>query len=87
MLIVVAILVSLMQLNGWLYVLVVSSSIASGYGFAIALPIGAMSENRGLSKSGPRLNRLVHAGNIVGAYGSLIAVVALLISVAVRMLG
>jgi hypothetical protein len=61
-------------LEAWL---VSASLIASGYGFAIALPIGALLGHRGIQAKGPLANRLVFAGNTVGALGSLIGALIL----------
>ncbi len=52
--------------------------IASGYGFCLALPYGAAVGHRGLSAAVPLSNRLVFAGNLLGAAGSLIGTLALL---------
>ena len=52
--------------------------VLSTYGFIIALPIGASNRNRGLQAS-EGLGQLVYAGNLVGAGGSLVGAVALLI--------
>jgi hypothetical protein len=59
--------------------ILVISFVASAYGFALALLYGPLVRQRGLSNSGPVSNRLVFAGNFVGAAGSLIGAVSLCI--------
>jgi hypothetical protein len=51
--------------------------IGSGYSFSVALPLGAMIGERGLSPRGPFKARVVFAGNLVGAVTSLLASLAL----------
>jgi hypothetical protein len=58
--------------------LIAGSSIASGYGFAVALPLGAWVGKRGLTPSGPLSNRVVFTGNALGSSGSLLSAVVLL---------
>jgi hypothetical protein len=58
--------------------LIAGSSIASGYGFAVALPVGAWVGQRGLTASGPLSNRFVFAGNSLGVLASLLSAVVLL---------
>jgi hypothetical protein len=53
------------------------SFVSSSYAFAIALPLGAHYGYRGLSGAPPLLNRVVYAGNIIGAAGSLIGTLLL----------
>ncbi len=48
------------------------SLVASGYGFVIALPYGAVAGMRGLQLVGPASNLIVFVGNAVGALGSLV---------------
>lgn len=52
--------------------------LASGYGFAIALPLGAHCGHRGLTWSPPLVNRAVYLGNVVAAAGSVIGTVLLI---------
>lgn len=59
--------------------LVIWPLVASGYSFCLALPYGAWVGQRGLDSRKPLQNRLVYAGNIVGAVGSLIGVLALIV--------
>jgi hypothetical protein len=58
--------------------LIAGSSIASGYGFAVALPVAAWVGKRGLTASGPLSNLIVFAGNSLGVLASLLAAVVLL---------
>jgi hypothetical protein len=58
--------------------LIAGSSIASGYGFAIALPLAAWVGQRGLTAAGPLSNRIVFAGNSLGAGASLLSAIVLL---------
>lgn len=53
--------------------------VVSGYGFCIALPYGAWVGHRGLSVEGSAQNKVVYAGNIVGAIGSVIGTMALIL--------
>ena len=46
---------------------IVAALAVSGYGFAVALPLGAIAGQRGLTASGPVSNRIVYCGNIIGA--------------------
>ncbi len=50
------------------------SLVASGYGFAVALPFGAAIGMRGLEPVGPASNLVVFIGNTVGSLGSLVGV-------------
>jgi hypothetical protein len=63
------------RLTRWL---IAGSLIASGYGFAVALPMAAWAGKRGLTSSGPLSNRLVFAGNSLGAWASFLSAVVLL---------
>ena len=58
--------------------ILVWSSIISGYGFCVALPYGAWVGHRGLEVGKTLKNRIVYAGNIVGATSSLVSTIALL---------
>jgi hypothetical protein len=53
------------------------SFVSSSYAFAIVLPLGAHYGHRGLSPAPPFLNRVVYAGNIIGAAGSLVGTLLL----------
>jgi hypothetical protein len=61
------------------------SLIVSSYAFAIATPLAAITEDRGLSSGGRGLARLVYWGNITGAWTSLVAAGALLIAAALSL--
>ena len=56
---------------------IVWSLIISGYGFCIALPYGAWVGHRGLTSGKTIENKIVYLGNILGAVGSLVGVLAL----------
>ncbi|KAF0815076.1 hypothetical protein IGB42_00153 [Andreprevotia sp. IGB-42] len=51
--------------------------IVSSYSFCVALPLGALLGHRGLSSSGPIGAKVVYAGNLLGAWASLVAAVIL----------
>ena len=57
--------------------LLVWSFVASAYAFAVVLPVGAHYGYRGLSPAPPFLNRVVYAGNMIGAAGSLVGALLL----------
>lgn len=61
-----------MSASGSLASVVAYSLIVSGYGFAIALPIGAQLGYRGMPRGGPFAKRVVYVGNMAGALGSLL---------------
>ncbi len=50
------------------------SLVASGYGFAVALPFGGAMGMRGLEPVGPTSNLVVFIGNTIGSLGSLVGV-------------
>ncbi len=54
------------------------SLIVSSYAFCLSLPLAAAVGHRGLSFGGPSVAKLVAAGNLIGAIGSLIAAAALI---------
>jgi hypothetical protein len=58
--------------------LLVWAFVASGYGFAIALPLGAHYGHRGLTSAPPFLNQFVYFGNMIGVVGSLAGTLILL---------
>ena len=68
-----------LQLSATAILVLVWSFIASGYGFALALPLGAYSGYRGLKLEPPLVNRVVYFGNMVSVIGSLVGVVLLLV--------
>ncbi len=57
---------------------IVAALAVSGYGFTVALPLGAIAGQRGLIPSGPMSNWMVYCGNILGAVGSLVGIATLL---------
>jgi hypothetical protein len=59
--------------------LVVPAILASGYGFAAALGLGAATGNRGLEPVGSALNVIVFLGNAIGSVGALAATVFLIV--------
>jgi|SRR5688500_1570039 len=69
-------LVELGPMGSWA---LVWSFVVSGYGFAIALPLGAHFGHRGLTADPPALNRLVYLGNMAGVIGSLLGTVLLVL--------
>ena len=68
-----------LQLSATAVLVLIWSFIASAYGFALALPLGAYSGHRGLKSEPPLVNRLVYFGNMVGVVGSLVGVVLLIV--------
>ena len=64
----------------WLAWAVVISLVLSSYAFCVALPIAAITGQRGLSK-GHGLGSLAYIGNIVGAGTSLVSAFGLLVLV------
>lgn len=71
--------IPLVQLSAtWAWVLV-WAFVASGYGFAVALPLGAHFGHRGLAPSLPPINRAVYLSNMVGVLGSLLGTVLLIV--------
>ncbi|WP_019508383.1 hypothetical protein [Pleurocapsa sp. PCC 7319] len=67
-----------LDMNVLALAILVWSSVISGYGFCIALPYGAWVGHRGLSVGKTIENKIVYAGNIVGATGSLISTLTLI---------
>jgi hypothetical protein len=57
--------------------LIATLLIVSGYSFCVALPLGAMVGERGLSPLGPLKAKAVFLGNVLGAATSLLASLAL----------
>lgn len=56
------------------------SLIVSSYAFCFSLPLAARVGYRGLSSEGPWQAKAVYAGNMVGAWGSLLAAVLLVVA-------
>ena len=44
----------------------------SAYAFCVSLPMGAIVGHRGLQSGGPVAAKVVYAGNLIGAWGSMI---------------
>jgi hypothetical protein len=63
----------------------VAAVVTSGYAFTVALVVGAIGGQRGLEATGPALNRVAFAGNIVASIASLVWIVVSLVG-AVRAL-
>lgn len=59
-------------------VALMASLILATYAFAVSLSVGAWKGERGLSKSGSDINRILYFLNIVGVVASLIAAVVLI---------
>lgn len=53
------------------------SLIISSYAFCLSLPLAAVVSHRGLSSNGPTSAKFVFAGNMLGAWASLVAAVTL----------
>ena len=53
------------------------SLIVSSYAFVVALTLAPVLGHRGLSSQGPVAAKLVFAGNLIGAWASIVAAVAL----------
>jgi hypothetical protein len=71
--------ISNLKLEPILSSILVISSAASGYAFSIVLPYAAWVGYRGLTNEKPGKNQVVYVGNIVGAIGSLIATLVLIV--------
>jgi hypothetical protein len=78
LLLALALVVPQLRLSASALALLVWAFVASSYAFAVALPVGAHYGHRGLSSAPPFLNRVVYAGNIIGAAGSLVGTLILL---------
>lgn len=71
LLLALALVVPQLQLGASALALLVWAFVASGYAFAVALPLGAHYGHRGLTMAPPFLNRVVYFGNMIGVAGSL----------------
>lgn len=78
LLLALALVVPQLQLSASALAVLVWAFIASGYGFAVALPLGAHYGHRGLTSGPPFLNRVVYFGNMIGVAGSLVGTLILL---------
>ncbi|MDJ0595245.1 MAG: hypothetical protein QNJ72_35575 [Pleurocapsa sp. MO_226.B13] len=67
-----------LDINAIALLILVWSSVISGYGFCIALPYGAWMGHRGLAVGKSFKSNVVYLGNMVGAFGSLISTLALI---------
>lgn len=74
----VAALLSPLSIGIFLKWMISGAFIACGYGFGLALPLGAAVGHRGLAPTGPTVNRVIYLGNMVGVMGSLVGTIALL---------
>jgi hypothetical protein len=71
-------IVAKLQLGALPLALLVWAFVGSSYGFALVLPLGAHYGQRGLTAAPPFMNRVVYAGNIIGAGGLLVGTLVLL---------
>ena len=78
-LLVLATVVPQLRLGTTATLILVWASIASGYGFALALPLGAYLGYRGLKLGPPLANGLVYVANVIGVVGSLVGACLLLV--------
>jgi hypothetical protein len=78
MLLAVALVVPHLVLSNVLVYLLVGAFVVSAYGFVVALPLGAWKGHRGLKSEPPGVNSIVYAGNLAGAYGSLLGTLILI---------
>lgn len=69
--------------RGWLADVFYWSSLASGYGFALALPLIA-SKTGETSSVDLRKSPVIAVGNIAGVFGSMLSILALIASAALR---
>lgn len=67
-----------LQLGASALALLVWAFVASGYGFTVALPLGAYCGQRGLKFAPPLSNQIVYTGNVIGVAGSLLGALILL---------
>jgi hypothetical protein len=78
MLLVIGLVLPHLRLGDSARQLLIVSFVASGYGFTVALPLGAHDGQRGLTADAPLVNRVVYLGNMIGAIGSLIGTLVLI---------
>lgn len=72
----VAALLSSFNVSGTVKWLVAAALIISSYAFCVSLPTAAVVGHRGLSAEGPLTAKLVFVCNMVGAWASVVAVLA-----------
>jgi len=73
----VAALLSSFAVPGGVRWLIAVALIVSSYAFCFSLPLAALVGHRGLSAGGPPSAWLVFAGNVLGAWASIVAALAL----------
>jgi hypothetical protein len=78
MMIIVGLVVPVLSLGKPVSWLVVWPLVISGYGFVMALTVGAWKGYRGLTLKPYGMNTVLYAGHIVGASGSLVGIAALI---------
>jgi hypothetical protein len=78
LLLVLASVVTQLQLSTQALALLVWAFVASSYSFAVVLPLGAQYGQRGLTSAPPFLNRVIYVGNMVGAGGLLLGTLILI---------
>lgn len=61
------------------------SLIVSSYAFAVSLPLAAITGQRGLAREETGTGKLVYAGNLLGAWSSIVSAVALLAAAALSL--
>ena len=74
----VAALLPLLAIDAQVKWIIALALIVSAYGFCVSTPLAAITGQRELSSGGVGLGKLVNLGNLVGAWGSVVAAVALL---------
>ena len=74
----VAALLPLLAIDAQVKWIIALALIVSAYGFCVSTPLAAITGQRGLSSGGVGLGKLVYLGNLVGAWGSVVAAAALL---------
>jgi len=74
----VAALLSSFAVAGQIRWLIAVALIVSAYAFCFSLPLAAVVGQRGLSSRGPLSAKLVFAGNMLGAWASVVAAVVLI---------
>jgi len=72
LLLVVAGIVDRLWMDAWSMIAMVCTLVVGGYAFVVSLPLAAWSGHRGLSSAPPVLNRVVYAGNMLGALALLV---------------
>ncbi len=74
----VAALLSSFAVAGKVKWLIAGALVVSSYAFCFSLPLAAVIGHRGLSSSGPFSAKLVFAGNMLGAWASIVGTGALI---------